>query len=202
MNIKSEALLHRLSKLLFGTYLVLLIWVILFKCNIFESVISAYSFMRFITVYERITLFGIPFMGYFDPEFLFDFNKISDAVLNVLVFFPLGLYASYFAKKRKFLSATLIAFACSFAFEVIQLFSLLGAFDPEDFITNTFGAVVGYGLYRLIYRKNNGDLRIAALNVATILFLAVLIPLAAFATVNTALNFDLYIGILTRELQI
>ena len=29
-----------------------------------------------------------------------------------------------------------------------------------------------------------------------------LIPLAVFATVNTALNFDLYVGILTRELQI
>ena len=75
-----------------------------------------------------------------------------DTALNVLLFIPLGIFLPLLYPG--FRRAGRIA-ACgvllSLLIELLQLFGM-GSTDLNDLITNTTGALLGYLLYRLLYR--------------------------------------------------
>ena len=61
MNLRSEKLLNLLSKMVFIIYISLIIWVVMFKCNLIDSIYKAYAFVSEQTLLERFTRFIIPF---------------------------------------------------------------------------------------------------------------------------------------------
>ena len=76
---------------------------------------------------------------------------LPDAVLNVLVFIPIGLALCLSLKKRRWL-VPLIGFGISLAIELLQLLFLKGCTDIDDLIHNTLGCLIGCGVYLLVAR--------------------------------------------------
>ena len=76
-------------------------------------------------------------------------HLLPDAVLNVLVFIPVGLSLCLSFKKRRWL-VPLIGFGLSFSIELLQLLFLKGCTDVDDVIHNTLGCLVGCGVYLVV----------------------------------------------------
>lgn len=70
-------------------------------------------------------------------------------MLNVLVFFPVGLSLCLSFKKRRWL-VPLIGFGLSFTIELLQLLFLKDCTDVDDVIHNTLGCLVGCGVYLVV----------------------------------------------------
>lgn len=69
---------------------------------------------------------------------------------NLILFLPLGIYLPYLIKKLNKLSSFLILMMILlFVVEVIQLITRKGSFDIDDFILNMFGALMGYGIWKI-----------------------------------------------------
>lgn len=201
MRIFNEKILKIFSIVLFICYLILLIWIVVFKCNYNTSMLKTYGYFSQMNIEQRFKFFLVPFNDYFiEPFTQTRMNTFQDDMLNIAIFIPLGLYLSYFIKNKKFLKTIGFTFALSATFEVFQLFSLVGAFASKDLITNLLGAILGYLIFRLIYKKNNGVIRLTILNVLSIFAVITFVPIAIFAIVNTIQDIDIYIEIFTRKI--
>ena len=124
-----------------GIYLLLLIWAIVFKF----SVISAIDINVKKSLGERF-INGFHFFDYFyesNPWLVW--RGFIIAILNILVFMPWGIYASFFYDKKR---TVCFAFLFSFVVEFIQLFANFGVFSLEDIILNTLGGFLGILLYQ------------------------------------------------------
>ena len=76
--------------------------------------------------------------------------------LNVLLFVALGyLVPGVTALIDRWWKVLLLGFAASLAIEATQLITHLGWFDTSDLLHNTLGALIGYGLYKAVLRKND-----------------------------------------------
>ena len=72
----------------------------------------------------------------------------ENLVGNIVLFFPLGIFLPLlFRKIRGFHSIIITSFLLSIAYEIIQLFTILGNFDVDDILLNTLGATLGFGMY-------------------------------------------------------
>ena len=77
-------------------------------------------------------------------------SDLSGTLLNVVLFIPLVLFLHLLWKPFRRSSAVLLfGFCFSLAIEILQMFTFR-ATDVNDLITNTLGALAGYGLGRLI----------------------------------------------------
>ena len=125
-----------------GTYVLLLVWVILFK----------FSFISQININSPMSLWERFLNGFHFFDFLVESNRWLQirgclvTVLNILLFMPWGIYASFFWDKK---GSVFSAFAFSLLVECTQLFANFGVFSLEDIILNTLGAFFGV----LIYQK-------------------------------------------------
>lgn len=123
-----------------GIYVLLLIWVILFKFS-FISQININSPM---SLWERF-LNGFHFFYFIFEENAWRFIKgLLVAILNILLFCPFGIYASFFYNAKRSITFAAIF---SLAVECTQLFVKFGVFSFEDILLNTLGAVIGCFLY-------------------------------------------------------
>ena len=75
---------------------------------------------------------------------------VTQALLNLVLLFPLGIYLHYYFRCGFFLSL-LLTFGCSLFFELTQLSALYGiyvhpyrSFDVDDLILNTVGGMAGW----------------------------------------------------------
>lgn len=74
---------------------------------------------------------------------------IVEKIPNVMLFIPLGFFVPVvFRRKRKLYQTAAVAFAMTFGVEFVQYFIGRSA-DIDDVITNLFGALIGYGLYKV-----------------------------------------------------
>ena len=101
----------------------------------------------------------------------------SEIAYNGLAFLPFGIFIGMLEKKKSF--ATLIApiIITSLFFEVIQYAFALGASDITDLIANTFGGIVGVGIYFIFQKmcKENTHKVINAIALVLTIGLALLI---------------------------
>lgn len=94
----------------------------------------------------------IPFTGE-------DFSYI---VLNVLLFLPMGVFLPLVQnrEKRSLKKTVLFIFLLSLLIESIQFFFVGRLADIDDLLANTFGGILGYGIYKaaafLTKRFSNG----------------------------------------------
>ena len=73
---------------------------------------------------------------------------------NIVWFVPFGFMLPLL-RKCGFLLTIISGFGFSFLIEITQLISKKGFFEVDDLILNTFGAMIGYAIYRLIsFLKN------------------------------------------------
>ena len=115
-------------------------------------ILAALGFCLYLSGVLAVTGIGRPFG--FRPRFNFQpfadmIKGPVDTALNVLLFFPLGiflplLYAEFENGKRVFFAA----FFLSLTIECIQMFGL-GITDVNDLMTNTAGACLGFLLSKM-----------------------------------------------------
>ena len=118
---------------LFGIYIILLVWIIIFRLSFSIAGIHKVRELNFIPFYyKNVYECDIP---------------IVEAILNVLIFAPLGIYLKMFGISNK--KILLSGFFISFMFELLQYIFRLGASDITDIITNTLGTMCGMYLYLL-----------------------------------------------------
>ncbi len=129
---------QNLTKIVFGIYLFLLTWLVLFK---FGLDFSALPHDRFLNL--------IPFKESLFPDGGFNFREVG---YNILVFVPLGVYVNMLWKKRPFWQKLLPAFALSLAYEIIQFAFAIGISDITDVIGNTLGGIAGLFCFTLLSR--------------------------------------------------
>ena len=150
------------TKILFGIYILLLIWIILFK--------ASFSINEFIGLTKMRSINLIPF--YYPTEVNFHLREV---IANILIFIPLGIYLKILDVNSK--RTIIYGFVFSILLEVIQFVLEIGAFDITDIITNTTGTILGvcgYILLEKIFKnkdKINYILRVIALIVTILLFL-------------------------------
>lgn len=90
---------------------------------------------------------------------------------NVLLFIPLGLFLTKKMKvKHCFWTVGLIAFCLSLGIEIMQYEMRVGTFEADDLIHNTWGAVMGSSICKVLQQESNWKSRCK-----------VLIPIEAFA---------------------
>ena len=86
--------------------------------------------------------------------------SFTNLVGNVVIFVPFGFLGAMVSRRRNFLRTSLDGFLLSLTVEVFQLVSMVGSFDVDDLILNTFGVMLGYigfvicNTIRRMYVKN------------------------------------------------
>jgi glycopeptide antibiotics resistance protein len=137
---------------MFFIYLAILLRVIIFKYPLhftLEAFMdnSLESFMRRlelanITPFKTINL-------YLTSERL-SFNiRATNILANIIAFVPLGFFLPLLKEKlNKYWKIFMISGLLSLFFEVFQLMTGIGAFDIDDIILNTFGAMLGIFMYK------------------------------------------------------
>ena len=86
---------------------------------------------------------------------LLDYDSMRDLLLNVIgnvaMFIPSGIVLPIVYKRLDtFVKVLLAGGGISLCIEIIQLPFRVRATDIDDFILNTIGVIVGYGIYALI----------------------------------------------------
>lgn len=157
----------QLTKLLFFTYLLILAWILLLKLGVQFSYMTTRS----------VNL--IPFKA---PTILNGHVDKGEMILNVIVFFPAGVYVAMLFEQWRFAKQLLLVFLISFIIEALQYLFAIGAFDITDLITNTSGGLIGIVIYFAIEKVFNNSLKAQKLvNIvaaaATVVLLSLLILL-------------------------
>lgn len=128
----------KLSFILFGIYIFLLAWLILFKFS--------FDFNRL--PYIR----NINLIPYHEPTIINGKVAINEMIYNLLVFVPLGVYISIFKSEWSFLKKAVPGFCLSLLFETLQFAFAIGASDITDVIGNTLGGIIGVVLCILFHK--------------------------------------------------
>ncbi len=153
MNEKQKRTLRICSKIIFGVYLVLLIYMLFFA----ESMGRTFT--------ERTYHYNlVPFKEI--KRFLVHWESLGTMAVmlnlfgNVAAFVPYGLILPIMYRRLRSLGRiTLWTFEFSLLVEVLQLVSKVGSFDVDDLLLNTLGGILGYlGFVILdwIRRKRDG----------------------------------------------
>ena len=110
------------------------------------SVLAAVGFPSLSYLTVDFTVNVIPFGELFD----FSMSYLSNMILNVILFVPLGVFLPMMSGKWKsWKYAVLTGFLFSLFIEIIQIFSFR-ATDVDDLMMNTLGAAAGYGIWYFI----------------------------------------------------
>lgn len=132
-----------ISAIVFSIYMILLIWLVLFK---FSTNLENLPDIRNINL--------IPFRGSMIVNGRIQYSEI---IYNMLVFIPLGVYIYIFNNKWSFFKMIIPSLGLSILLEALQYLFAIGATDITDIIANTLGGSVGilvYRLFSIIFKKS------------------------------------------------
>ncbi|WP_042334405.1 glycopeptide resistance protein VanZ-A [Desulfosporosinus meridiei] len=126
-----------LSRGLLAVYLVILIWLVLFKLQ--YNILSVFN-------YNHRSLNLNPFAA---PLKLNGRINFGEMINNFIIFIPFGILLNVNYKRFRFLPKFTLILVFSLTAELIQFIFAIGATDIIDVITNTVGGILGLILYRL-----------------------------------------------------
>ena len=93
----------------------------------------------------------IPFWSYWEMIFNNNENMWKQILYNIFVFIPWGILLPLLYTKARQMRVTILSAAIfSAGIELIQLIFRLGYFEFDDIFNNTLGALIGYGLWKLV----------------------------------------------------
>lgn len=118
-----------LSYIVFGIYIVLLVWLILFKLD---------------TDFQNLPhIRSLNLVPYGDSLFINGHIGYSEIVYNILVFIPLGIYIQIFRPDWTLIKKIGTGLGLSLILEIVQYIFAIGASDITDVIGNTMGCTLG-----------------------------------------------------------
>lgn len=129
---------RRLLIVLFAVYLVVLVWVVLWKLH--EPFIGRDD-MREIKLVPFLSTTG------------FGVNAPVELLGNLLLFVPLGIHLGLLAPTWRAGRVVLVAAGLSLALEITQFVTAVGSSDVADLLVNTIGALAGFGMLTLARRR-------------------------------------------------
>lgn len=139
---------------LFTIYLFILIGITIFPIHLGETM----SYTQSLTFAQRCNIHLVPFIDYFRGSILFR-TIIKNIVGNIILLVPFILYLCVKNENMRNLKSSIkIALLISLSIESIQLFTnILGISDIraihiEDVILNTFGGIIAWLLFKLMYK--------------------------------------------------
>lgn len=115
-----------ISYIVFGAYLFLLTWLVLFK---FAFTIEEIPHLRQLNL--------IPFHYETSVAYI---THMKEVIYNILIFVPAGVYFTAFLGKRKWGLGIGASFFVSLTFETVQWIFSIGVSDITDLIGNTLGS--------------------------------------------------------------
>lgn len=166
--------------LLFSCYLIVLMWGLIFKCNI-EGELNIER-NQSMTLWERLTYRVIPFQEAYYAFAYKRFWSILAVFFNVILLIPCGLILRFWCRER---TALLLALALSLGVETFQLFSGWGGPDPTDLFLNVLGAYIGSKIFNPLYTR----LPMQKVNALIYAILLPSIPCTVFVIVQTIVRF-------------
>lgn len=135
---KKRKRLKAIVSVLFVLYLVILVWVILFKL---QFTLSDIDHIRSVNL--------IPFHYSTSVGEQFHIREVRD---NVLIFIPFGILLSMLTPRMKLRNKILIILGTSLVLETMQYVLTIGSTDITDLITNVSGGIIGIILYTLLLK--------------------------------------------------
>lgn len=114
-------------------YIIALVWIILFKFQ--------FSFGQ-LDHHRSINL--IPFAG---SVIVNGKVNLGEIIQNGFAFVPFGILISSLWKEKTVIMRIAPIFGVSVIFEIFQFIFAIGASDITDLIMNTFGGMIGVGIY-------------------------------------------------------
>ena len=120
-----------LSRALFVAYLLVLLWLVLFKLSVDIPSVLRHSIR---------SLNLIPFAH-------LSAGGVRDLVSNIVVFIPFGVSLGLNVKQATFRQKFACILIFSLAVEIIQYILAIGITDTTDVLTNTFGGFLGLTFY-------------------------------------------------------
>ncbi|MBX9974605.1 VanZ family protein [Cytobacillus firmus] len=76
---------------------------------------------------------------------------IKNLAGNVAAFLPMGIFLPYFIRRLNTLKSFAVTMAVMILIvEIIQLVTRRGSLDIDDFILNIIGALIGFGLWKMM----------------------------------------------------
>ena len=145
---KRQRVLKCLVAVASAMYCLLLVWVLWLKFADAEQLLINFKNVNLIPEEEL----------WFPDKYLFKdtvflTRQILEIVLNCLVLFPLGVGLNILTDGKKVWLHVLICTLFAVAIELAQRFTLTGGFSIMDIVTNVAGYFVGWGLYKLIFKR-------------------------------------------------
>ena len=129
--------MRALSRTLFAAYLLVLLWLVLFKFS--------YDPFGVLLDFRTRSLNLIPFA----------YARNSEMISNVIAFIPFGVMLGVNFKQVLFRYKITVIFAFSLAAEIIQYVLAIGATDITDLMMNTLGGFIGLAAYDLASKETN-----------------------------------------------
>lgn len=129
----------------FAFYLTLLMYLLFFS-NYRNSVkgIVDYNLIPFRTI--------VSYLIQFDSFSIFMFT--DNFFGNICAFIPLGLLTPLlFQTYRKYKKLIGLSLTLSMMVEISQFTTRLGSLDIDDVLLNTLGGVVGWGIWRIFFKR-------------------------------------------------
>ena len=171
--------ISRLALITFILYMLLVFWVIALKCNMEITISDTKIMNRGLSLGERFKMYLS--MRSFK-------SGTRDALVNMILFLPIGMLLPFFPKKLPYLKALFGCIGLTIGFEILQIIDCIGMFTYADLIYNTLGGAFGIALHFLLRRI----VKERALEI-TLLSHIVFISLCDIgALINTLINIRIY----------
>ncbi|MDE6314323.1 MAG: VanZ family protein [Lachnospiraceae bacterium] len=128
------------------------------SATVFDSIIFSLMDRNGILT-DRHSLNLIPFQCFMEIWLMGQQKQFTQTLANILMFVPLGfIFPIAFTKAQKLWKSTLCMALFSFLIEFIQYFIGRSA-DIDDLMLNTFGGMLGYGVFyaffKLFHKEHN-----------------------------------------------
>ena len=151
MKKETEKSVRFVSRVFFGLYLLLLVYLMFFAEEWGRSMLEGdyrYNLMPFREIRRYLT-----YHSQIGPWRVF-WNLGG----NVIGFVPYGaLLPAIRRKKMSFWKVALLSFELTLFIEISQLILRVGSCDVDDMILNTLGGCIGYGIYWMVFCKKRKE---------------------------------------------
>ncbi|WP_302626666.1 VanZ family protein [uncultured Eubacterium sp.] len=143
--------------ILFVIYMILLFMVLILKFPtgmISESVQAWIGGGEIIRLKPQFVPFGT-IIPYIEQAHELSDWFVKNLACNIIMFMPYGFLYPIVTRKQDCLLIRTVCSACllSAGIEITQYITAFGCCDIDDVILNTLGAVIGFGIYRAVYKK-------------------------------------------------
>lgn len=143
--------------ILFVIYMILLFMVLILKFPtgmISESVQAWIGGDEIIRLKPQFVPFGT-IIPYIEQAHELSDWFVKNLACNIIMFMPYGFLYPIVTRKQDCLLIRTVCSACllSAGIEITQYITAFGCCDIDDVILNTLGAVIGFGIYRAVYKK-------------------------------------------------